>query len=179
MLWMKIYFYLNAVLNYCTNCCIIDNSAAIRFLFKFLSLWFISVVFNHIFKTVMFVFVMVVDICINKQSSYYFFSLLLCVVSHTTASTSSSSDTGMSPSSASPTQNTVAVECRWWHASGGPSYPAWTPPPLPQISALSAMRCLPPAVTPNAGPEPAANSTRLPRLPLFHHHLATPTSCTL
>uniref|UniRef100_A0A674F7A7 AT-rich interactive domain 4A n=1 Tax=Salmo trutta TaxID=8032 RepID=A0A674F7A7_SALTR len=34
-------------------------------------------------------------------------------VSHTTASTSSgSSDTGMSPSSASPTQNTVAVECR-------------------------------------------------------------------
>ncbi|CAB1331173.1 unnamed protein product, partial [Coregonus sp. 'balchen'] len=33
-------------------------------------------------------------------------------VSHTTASTSSgSSDTGMSPSSASPTQNTVAVEC--------------------------------------------------------------------
>uniref|UniRef100_A0A3B4T2S4 AT-rich interactive domain 4A n=1 Tax=Seriola dumerili TaxID=41447 RepID=A0A3B4T2S4_SERDU len=34
-------------------------------------------------------------------------------VSNTTASTSSgSSDTGMSPSSASPTQNTVAVECR-------------------------------------------------------------------
>eukprot|EP00063_Salmo_salar_P091876 XP_014066711.1 PREDICTED: AT-rich interactive domain-containing protein 4A-like isoform X4 [Salmo salar] len=34
-------------------------------------------------------------------------------VSHTTASTSSgSSDTGMSPSSASPTQNTVVVECR-------------------------------------------------------------------
>ncbi|TRY98458.1 hypothetical protein DNTS_017513 [Danionella cerebrum] len=34
-------------------------------------------------------------------------------VSHTTVSTSSgSSDTGMSPSSASPTQNTVAVECR-------------------------------------------------------------------
>ncbi|XP_052001402.1 AT-rich interactive domain-containing protein 4A-like isoform X2 [Xyrauchen texanus] len=34
-------------------------------------------------------------------------------VSHTTASTSSgSSDTGMSPSSASPTRNTVAVECR-------------------------------------------------------------------
>ncbi|XP_014858445.1 PREDICTED: AT-rich interactive domain-containing protein 4A [Poecilia mexicana] len=34
-------------------------------------------------------------------------------VSHTTASTSSgSSDTGMSPSSASPAQNTVAVECR-------------------------------------------------------------------
>lgn len=38
-------------------------------------------------------------------------------VSNTTASTSSgSSDTAMSPSSASPTQNTVAVECRWWHA---------------------------------------------------------------
>lgn len=38
----------------------------------------------------------------------------LCpLVSNTTASTSSgSSDTGMSPSSASPTQNTVAVECR-------------------------------------------------------------------
>ncbi|KAI2654174.1 AT-rich interactive domain-containing protein 4A [Labeo rohita] len=35
------------------------------------------------------------------------------LMSHTTASTSSgSSDTGMSPSSASPTQNTVAVECR-------------------------------------------------------------------
>lgn len=34
-------------------------------------------------------------------------------VSNTTASTSSgSSDTGMSPSSASPAQNTVAVECR-------------------------------------------------------------------
>ncbi|KAM3870926.1 AT-rich interactive domain-containing protein 4A [Diretmus argenteus] len=33
-------------------------------------------------------------------------------VSHTTASTSSGSSDGMSPSSASPTQNTVAVECR-------------------------------------------------------------------
>lgn len=34
-------------------------------------------------------------------------------VSNTTVSTSSgSSDTGMSPSSASPAQNTVAVECR-------------------------------------------------------------------
>lgn len=49
-------------------------------------------------------------------------------VSHTTASTSSgSSDTGMSPSSASPTQNTVAVECRWCHACA-PSRPAL---PLP------------------------------------------------
>lgn len=41
-------------------------------------------------------------------------------VSNTMASTSSgSSDTGMSPSSASPTQNTVVVECRWWHAHPG------------------------------------------------------------
>ncbi|KAF0043772.1 hypothetical protein F2P81_002930 [Scophthalmus maximus] len=39
-------------------------------------------------------------------------------VSNTTASTSSgSSDTGMSPSSASPTQNTVAVECRSFNVS--------------------------------------------------------------
>ncbi len=51
---------------------------------------------------------------------FLFVSLL---VSNTTASTSSgSSDTGMSPSSASPTQNTVAVECRWWHAHPGPTH---------------------------------------------------------
>lgn len=47
-------------------------------------------------------------------------SVCLCPsvsVTNTMASTSSgSSDTGMSPSSASPTQNTVVVECRWWHA---------------------------------------------------------------
>lgn len=48
------------------------------------------------------------------------------------ASTSSgSSDTAMSPSSASPTQNTVAVECRWWWAA-----------PSPPLSAFPASRCL-------------------------------------
>lgn len=63
-------------------------------------------------------------------------------MSNTTASTSSaSSDTGMSPSSASPTQNTVAVECRWWHAHHSPTHSLHLPNPLmyrllPQLRAL-------------------------------------------
>uniref|UniRef100_A0A674F6E9 AT-rich interactive domain-containing protein 4A n=1 Tax=Salmo trutta TaxID=8032 RepID=A0A674F6E9_SALTR len=52
----------------------------------------------------------------DKQSSFpspRTYKWTFQLMSHTTASTSSgSSDTGMSPSSASPTQNTVAVECR-------------------------------------------------------------------